>query len=176
MQFNQTALGSKTDDMDDFGMAYIPKACLASSNTTGSGCRLHLHFHGTNMNIQGCHRLKSPWECGKDTYGRYVSTPDSAHSGFNSWAEANKIVVVYPQTMDKGWRNSGDSGDDYAWKSAAQMTTVQRIMQAFQQKPGLLSCELNEQGPARLCFCWLQVWWWSRRGTCGGLGGGGRGQ
>ena len=60
MQFDQTALGSEGDGMFDFGMAYIPKACLASSNSTGNGCRLHLHFHGTRMNIQGCDRLHSP--------------------------------------------------------------------------------------------------------------------
>ena len=131
MQFNQTALGSSGDGMFDFGMAYIPRACLAKSNTTGNGCRLHLHFHGTRMNIQGCDRLHRPWDCGQDEYGRYVSTPDSAHSGFNNWAEANKIVVVYPQTSGDKWDNAGDSGDGYAWKSSAQMTTVQRIMQAF---------------------------------------------
>ena len=64
-----------------------------------------------------------------------MSTPDSAHSGFNNWAKANQIVVVYPQTRGRKWDNAGKlGGDGYAWKSSAQINdygAALRIMQAF---------------------------------------------
>jgi len=63
-----------------------------------------------------------------------------AHAGYNGWAEANGIIVLYPQTTAKGdipqvWPNPqacwdwwGYTGSDYARKSGAQIRAVKRMI------------------------------------------------
>jgi poly(3-hydroxybutyrate) depolymerase len=57
------------------GFVYIPKAC-----TEGARCRLHVAFHGCQQNEA------------------MIGDAFIRHAGYNSWAEANDIVVLYPQT------------------------------------------------------------------------------
>jgi hypothetical protein len=57
------------------GHAYIPRACQFAS-----GCRLHVAFHGCQQDEGAI----------GDVFVR--------HAGYNGWAEANRIVVLYPQT------------------------------------------------------------------------------
>ena len=50
-----------------------------------------------------------------------------ADAGFNGWAEANGIVVLYPQKDDRVetcWDGYGWQGEDYATKSGVQMAAV----------------------------------------------------
>lgn len=67
----------------------------------------------------------------QDTYAR--------HAGYNQWAEANNIVVVYPQAAHSYVFPSnpqgcydwwGYTGSDYAFKSGKQMDVVHKIQQA----------------------------------------------
>jgi hypothetical protein len=60
--------------------AYIPASCMASP----SPCSLHVHFHGCDAEWDG--------KCGRQW-------PDAGvySSGFNQWADASKIIVLYPQ-------------------------------------------------------------------------------
>jgi poly(3-hydroxybutyrate) depolymerase len=62
--------------MANEGYLYVPSACAA-----GEPCRLHVAFHGC---MQQAERIGSDFV-------------DKA--GFNEWADANHIVVLYPQTV-----------------------------------------------------------------------------
>lgn len=62
--------------MGDTGYVYVPAPCQA-----GQPCRLHIAFHGC---------LQSATTLGTD----FVD-----NAGVNEWADANNIVVLYPQAM-----------------------------------------------------------------------------
>lgn len=82
MQFDQSPFKSEDDLLDVTGFVYVPTAC--QQNAT---CRLHLDFHGCQ---QGREYLQ-------DTY--------VSHVGYNDWAEANNIVVLYPQVLKSLLKN-----------------------------------------------------------------------
>jgi hypothetical protein len=63
--------------MRDSGFAYIPAACRAG------GCRVHVAFHGCLQNFEAV----------GDTFVR--------HAGYNNWAESNRLIVLYPQTINR---------------------------------------------------------------------------
>ncbi|CAE7565345.1 unnamed protein product, partial [Symbiodinium microadriaticum] len=103
-KFDQTDFfsGSSTS-LNDFGYIYIPTACSAGS----TACRLHMSFHGC---LQDYANIGSDW---------------AVHTGYNSWAEANNIVVVYPYVkadakLGNGnacWDWWGYAGSDYVLQS-----------------------------------------------------------
>jgi predicted esterase len=62
------------DSMDDRGFAYVPASCGAKAP-----CRLHIVLHGC---------LQSLGDIGED----FVR-----HAGYNEWADANDIIVLYPR-------------------------------------------------------------------------------
>jgi poly(3-hydroxybutyrate) depolymerase len=70
----------KLSSLSDVGYIYVPSACLPSSKgvNTGPSCHLHISFHGCKQGLQ------------------YIGNQYAAHTGFNSWAEANNIIVLYP--------------------------------------------------------------------------------
>ena len=93
-----------------------------SSKPTGAGakgCRLHLSLHGCDVN------------------GYY--DPAVHHLGFENWAEANGMVVLFPRMADHGathqtlmgcWDAYAQTGADYALKSGAQMAAVRQMIRA----------------------------------------------
>ena len=74
--FDQTELvdPATTHGLAKRGYAYVPKDCAEHQS-----CRLHVAFHGCLQNA--------------DTVGDAFYR----HAGYNEWAEANDIVVLYPQ-------------------------------------------------------------------------------
>lgn len=112
--FSQAAFLSDpaNESLDDTGFAYIPQACR-----DGATCRLHIAFHGCK---QGRDRLG-------DLYARTT--------GYNGWAEANRIVVLYPQAITSAalgnpngcwdWWGYGDA--DYATRNGPQMAAVEQM-------------------------------------------------
>lgn len=62
------------DGLDDAAFLYVPESCAG-----GARCKLHVAFHGCKQ---------SRGDIG-DAFARYA--------GYNSWAERNNIVVLYPQ-------------------------------------------------------------------------------
>jgi poly(3-hydroxybutyrate) depolymerase len=116
IEFDQAAfLGGEAWSVT-FGLAqtawvYVPPACAK-----GSTCRLHVAFHGCEM---------TPDDIGT----KYVE-----HGGYNPWADANNIVVLYPQATSnalnpKGcWDWWGYSGVNYASNTGVQASTVRRII------------------------------------------------
>jgi len=107
----------------DVGWIYIPLPCQAPS--TSNPCKLHIFFHG----------------CSGDYSIPQFNFTYIKHAGFNSWAESNEIVVLYPQMggyhngtkqqLGGCWDSYGDTGEDYCLKSGVQMTTVRKMINAI---------------------------------------------
>jgi poly(3-hydroxybutyrate) depolymerase len=103
------------------GYAYVPEGC-----TRGAGCRLHVAFHGCLQNV--------------DTIGDAFIR----HAGYNEWAEANHIIVLYPQAaavtsrvagVRLDWPNPqgcwdwwGFTGKDFARKSGPQISAINAMI------------------------------------------------
>ena len=60
-------------------------ACSRLFNTS---CSLHLAFHGCKQSYQ-------------------VVQDFPAHAGYNGWAEANNLIIVYPQTQSNALNPQG---------------------------------------------------------------------
>jgi len=102
------------------GYAYVPAACDANV------CRVHVAFHGCRQNA--------------DAVGeRFVR-----EAGYNRWAETNRLIVLYPQTIARYWwiynpRGCWDwwgyTGERYATKDAPQIRAVMRMVERLGSKP-----------------------------------------
>lgn len=82
-QFKQTPYGDKKsfNSLDSTGWVYVPKAC----EQAGAQCRLHVAFHGCE---QGQNHVQD---------GQKFGLQFIKEAGYNRWAEAGRIVVLYPQ-------------------------------------------------------------------------------
>lgn len=109
------------------GYVYIPGGCA------DGGCRLHVALHGCAQNAAAI----------GDAFYR--------HAGYNGWAEANRIVVLYPQTeaitrsflgITLPWPNPqacwdwwGFTGNDYYTKSAPQIRAITAMIDRLAARP-----------------------------------------
>lgn len=114
-EFNQKPFYSGTrTSLDSTGYIYIPSACEDGS----VACKLHMNFHGCEQGRQ------------------YIGDEYAADTGFNSWAEANNIIVVYPYVVkDLSLGNANGCFDwwgytnvDYSLKSGVQMAFAKAIL------------------------------------------------
>jgi poly(3-hydroxybutyrate) depolymerase len=111
--FDQTRFGGKAISMDEEGFVYIPAACAKER------CRVHIAFHGCR---QGRVALG-------DQFARL--------SGYNRWADTNRIIVLYPQVIPSSWPMYnpngcwdwwGYTGANYHTKEGAQMRAVTAML------------------------------------------------
>ncbi len=66
--------------LSDVGYAYVPHACALQS------CRVHVALHGCQQQAAA------------------VGDSFYKHAGYNRWADTNRIIVLYPQTISRwGW-------------------------------------------------------------------------
>lgn len=101
--------------MNSVGYAFIPSSC-----DDGATCRVHIAFHGCRQ---------QPARIG-DRFYRF--------SGYNEWAEANKLIVLYPQATNSDlppvynprgcWDWWGYDDPDYAKKRGRQMAAVKGML------------------------------------------------
>lgn len=103
--------------LDDRGLVFVPKGCA-----TGALCRLHVAFHGCEQGIG------------------FVGRDFARDAGYNRWADANRIVVLYPQVAKslfwpfnpKGcWDWWGYSGANYTSREGLQLRAVRRMIAAL---------------------------------------------
>jgi poly(3-hydroxybutyrate) depolymerase len=103
--------------MEDEGFVFVPQDCAA-----GKPCRLHVAFHGCR---QG---------------SGFVGRAFARDAGYNRWADANRIVVLYPQAAKsliwpfnpRGcWDWWGYSGANYATRDGLQLKAVHRMLRAL---------------------------------------------
>lgn len=103
--------GADDADLMETAFLYVPTACSGGSEA----CALHLVLHG----------------CGQSA--ETVGTAFMEQSGYIPWAEANNIVLAFPQ-VEKSlfaplnphacWDWWGYTGDDYRYRDGAQMTVL----------------------------------------------------
>ena len=109
-EFTSGLLSSATG-LSDTGYVYIPSSCQ-----TDNGCRVHVVFHGC---LQSATMLN-------ETFVR--------HTGYNGWAEANNIVILYPQTTATVLNPKacfdwwGYTGPAYASKIGLQNAAVMKMV------------------------------------------------
>jgi poly(3-hydroxybutyrate) depolymerase len=116
--FDQTEFFDRRDSaasLGGVGYVYVPTACL------GGGCRLHVAFHGCRQNVDA------------RSVDR-VNDDFIRDAGYNRWAAANRIVLLYPQTTasalnpNRCWDFWGYTGLDYRTRRGPQMRAVKGMI------------------------------------------------
>lgn len=114
--FIQHPYSTTQDAMHEYGHVYVPTACQK-----GAECGLHIAIHG-------CHQNQDE---GKDAF--YTQT------GYNGWAEANNIVVLYPQAKAVGsqfnpinpqgcWDFWGYNRTDFYERGGPQLSAIGKMI------------------------------------------------
>lgn len=100
--------GAAEAGLSDTAYLFVPPACTDAGQT----CALHLVLHG----------------CAQSAVT--VGTDFIQQSGYLSWAEANDIVLAFPQVVPATlnpyacWDWWGYTGADYRWRNGKQMVVV----------------------------------------------------
>jgi hypothetical protein len=119
IEFDQSryAAGGGKASLDERGFLFVPASCAA-----GEACRLHVAFHGCGQGVG------------------FVGRAFASGAGYNRWAAANRIVVLYPQAAPSRvapfnpqgcWDWWGYTGPDYAARNGAQLAAVRRMVAAL---------------------------------------------
>jgi poly(3-hydroxybutyrate) depolymerase len=108
----------------DTGYLYVPAACDTQR------CRVHVAFHGCRQ------------------YAGVVGTAFVRDGGYNRWADAHRLIVLYPQTTARsGWGSDGSflfnprgcwdwwgyTGAAYHTKNAPQIRAVRAMVERLGQ-------------------------------------------
>ncbi|HET9653672.1 MAG TPA: hypothetical protein VFP36_15840 [Usitatibacter sp.] len=118
------------------GYVYVPARCAA-----GARCRLHVAFHGCKQYPGYVYYDAS--------LGEVVAMGKrfALEAGYNRWAEANGIIVLYPQANalyfglrgksnpNGCWDWWGYDDDDYAVKRGRQMAAVKAMVDRISGRP-----------------------------------------
>jgi hypothetical protein len=101
------------------GYLYVPPGCEGDAQ----GCKLHVAFHGCKQTVA------------------LVGDAHIRNAGYNSWADANRILVLYPQAAPT-WMNPNSCWDwwgyddrSYAERSGRQMQAVKRMTERLTGGP-----------------------------------------
>ncbi len=121
VSFNQRDFAPRTTGMADTGYLYVPPSCTPA----GARCKVHVALHGC---------LQSQESVGKQFY---------TDTGYNNWADHNKILVLYPQVNKSEkpanpqgcWDWWGYTGKNYANKAGPQMAAIQSMVNRLTQQP-----------------------------------------
>jgi len=118
ISFDQRPYGASANLAPD-GAVYVPAACRKEK-----GCRVHVAFHGCSQS--------------RDMVGdAFVSG-----TGFAPWADANRIIVLYPQVAADPMSNPlgcwdwwGYTGFGYLTRDAPQIAAVHAMVAKLASKP-----------------------------------------
>ena len=120
LPFDQRAYAAKATSMAGTGYLYVPPSC----SQAGANCRIHIALHGC---------VQSAESVGDKFY---------TETGYNRWADSNRMLVLYPQVdrsalqpfNPKGcWDWWGYTGKNYAQKSSLQMKAIMRMTRRLAQ-------------------------------------------
>lgn len=116
--FDQTPYySSPRSSIGDLGYIYVPTSCQSGVKA----CHLHVSFHGCEQTLD------------------LIGNQYAANAGFNPWAEANDIIVLYPYVKvspvspynPKGcWDWWSYTGNDYGLKTGVQIQFVRSLIDA----------------------------------------------
>jgi hypothetical protein len=99
------------------GFLYVPARC-----GQGMQCRLHIAFHGCRQGEE------------------FVGESFVREAGYNAWAEANDLVVLYPQARrswllplnpEGCWDWWGYADPDYATRRGTQVSAIRNMVRAL---------------------------------------------
>jgi poly(3-hydroxybutyrate) depolymerase len=118
--FHQRAFAPSGTGMAEDAFLYVPPSCAA-----GQSCKVHVALHGCAQSAE--------------TVGKNFI----ADTGYNEWAENNRLLVLYPQVNastvpfnPKGcWDWFGYTGPTYAWKAGPQMSAIKAMVDALSGIP-----------------------------------------
>jgi hypothetical protein len=116
--FDQSLYASRSATLAPEGVVYVPSVCRLEEN-----CRVHVVFHG-------CKQSRA------DVGDALING-----SGFADWAEANKIIVLFPQTEASElnpyscWDWWGYTGLDYLSKNSPQIKAVSAMLSRLAERP-----------------------------------------
>jgi hypothetical protein len=110
--------------MGDTGYLFVPKDCEPGQ---GFSCRVHVALHGCRQDAG-------------DIGTRYVD-----EAGYNAWADANRIIVLYPQAVARpalgsppsnpegcwDWWSYVTHDDSYVTKSGRQIKAIKAMLDAL---------------------------------------------
>jgi poly(3-hydroxybutyrate) depolymerase len=108
--------------LGDSGYVFVPREC-----EQGEACRVHIALHGCGQDVGDIGR-------------RFVDD-----TGYNAWADTNRLIVLYPQTRSSSalpfnpqacwdWWSYVDHGDDYVAKSGPQIKAIKAMLDALTAK------------------------------------------
>jgi len=114
--FTPNRVSPSSLSMDDTLYYYEPTGCHGN-------CTIHIAFSGCQMTFS-------------EIQLKFVTD-----AGYNSWAEANQIVILYPFVIKSGsnpqgcwdWWGYLSNDAQYAVKSGSQIQTIHNIVQHFKQ-------------------------------------------
>ncbi len=145
-RFDQSAY-TKPDDpaslsLGNTGYVFVPKAC-----EEGAPCRVHIALHGCKQDSGDIDR-------------RYVDD-----TGYNAWADTNRLIVLYPQTISSSylpfnpqacwdWWSYVNHEDSYVTKSGPQIRTIKAMLDALTAgaKPAATPAAAAASAPASLAI------------------------
>ena len=110
--------------MGAIGYVFVPKDCEAETNAP---CRVHIALHGCKQDVGDIGKL-------------YVDD-----TGYNAWADTNRIIVLYPQTVTRpliglppqnpeacwDWWSYVTHDDSYVTKSGRQIKAIKAMLDAL---------------------------------------------
>ena len=109
--------GADDATMLDHALLYVPGSCAA-----GEACGLHLALHGCLQSAD------------------YIGDAFAVGAGYNEWAEANRLLVLYPQVASSKiaplnpmgcWDWWGYTENSYATKAGPQVKVIKATMDAL---------------------------------------------
>ncbi len=109
--------GGPDAEMLDYAYLYVPPACAS-----GESCGVHVALHGCVQSAE------------------VVEDAFATLTGYNRWADSNRLLVLYPQARSSAmaplnpngcWDWWGYTSDDYATRSGAQMTVIVELIDSL---------------------------------------------
>lgn len=118
LHFSQRKYARPASGMAPTGYLFVPKACEAG------GCRVHVAFHGC-------------WQ-GAQAVGDHFYR----HAGYNGTADANRIIVLYPQVAASTapfnpagcWDYWGYTNPDYYTRRGLQLSAVRAMLKRLGER------------------------------------------
>jgi hypothetical protein len=128
--FNQRAFAPASSAMADTAYVYVPPSCAApgatSGTSSGAGCKVHVAIHGCVQSVES------------------VGDKFITETGYNQWADTNKLLVLYPQVNKSAlspynpsgcWDWWGYTGSNYAQRSGVQMKAIMAMVKRLSAQP-----------------------------------------
>jgi hypothetical protein len=119
VEFDQRDFADESSGLAETGYLYVPQSCA-----TRSKCKVHVAIHGCAQSAE------------------VVGDKFYAHTGYNQWADSNRMLVLYPQ-VNKSllplnpngcWDWWGYTGAQYADKSGTQMKAIMGMVDRLASK------------------------------------------